>query len=73
MKTIFVPMMLRCARKRHEMTLKYVSKKTGITISQLSEIERGVTLPSIKTMLTLTDFYEVPVESLFSTFEDVEM
>jgi len=72
MKTIFIPMQLRCARQRNKKTLKNVSQDTGISIGQLSDIERGRTLPSIQTMVTLTDYYEIPVEQLFATFEDVD-
>lgn len=72
MKTIFIPMQLKCARQRNKKTLKDVSQDTGISIGQLSDIERGRTLPSIPTMITLTDYYEIPVEQLFATFEDVD-
>ena len=70
MKTIFVPMQLKCARKRKGQTLKDVSQGAGITISQLSDIEQGRTLPSIKTLLTLIDFYELPLGDVFVAFDD---
>lgn len=47
----------RNARKRHGMTLKQVSKKTGLSISFLSEIERGITLPSIRSATKIAECY----------------
>ena len=41
-------------RMRGDMTLAEVSEMTGISISYLSDIERGRTIPSIATLQKLT-------------------
>lgn len=47
----------RSARKKRNMTLKQVSEVTGLSISFLSEIERGITLPSIGSATKIADCY----------------
>ncbi len=49
---------LRYLRKSNNMTLKEVAEDVGISVSFLSEIERGITLPSITTLLKLAEFYD---------------
>lgn len=71
MKTIFIPMQLRCARQRARQTLHDVSADTGISLSFLSDVEQGRTLPSIKTLLTLIDYYELDISVPFAQHEEV--
>ena len=60
---------------RNLYTLKFVSSETGISISFLSDIERGKTMPSIYTLLKLCEFYKVvlaevlPEEHIFNLVE----
>ena len=57
---------LKQARKARRLTLKDVSRETGISVSFLSDIERGETNPSIGTLETLTSYYsiELSIENL---------
>jgi transcriptional regulator with XRE-family HTH domain len=55
---------LRRSRKKRGLTLKDVNRATGISVSFLSEIERGKTNPSIETIKKLAQFYEVPLKDL---------
>lgn len=55
---------LRRKRKKLELTLKDVNKQTGLSVSFLSEIERGKTNPSIETIQKLAHCYDVPVSEL---------
>jgi len=48
---------LRNVRKGKGKTLKQVSQGTGLSISYLSDLERGRTYPSIKVLLRLCDYY----------------
>ncbi len=72
MKTIFVPMQFRCARINLGKTLNNVSAETEISLSFLSDIEQGRTLPSLKTLLTLIDYYNMDVSHPFSQLPEVE-
>ena len=54
-------------RKERGMTLKNVSEKTGLSISYLSDIERGRTEPSLKTLIKIMDIVDIHVESLFDS------
>lgn len=65
MNNIFIPMQLRCARQRKRLTLKSVSVELKISLSFLSDIERGRTLPSIKTLITLCDYYDLHIDDVF--------
>lgn len=49
---------LRMLRKRKKMTLRDVAEETGVSVSFLSDIERGRGNPSIKTYKTITAFFE---------------
>lgn len=55
---------LRRARKISQMTLKDVKETTGLSISFLSDIERGRTNPSLETVYKLADCYEISVHDL---------
>ena len=47
-------------------TLLEVAQATGLSVSFLSDIERGRTNPSLDTLTKLSDFYNVPVADLMS-------
>lgn len=55
---------LKSLRKSKESTLKDVSKSTGLSISYLSDIERDIVDPSLKTLIKLADVYETTVSLL---------
>ena len=49
---------LRFLRKKRKKTLVEVSVKTKISVSFLSEIERGIANPSAETLQRLADYYD---------------
>jgi|LSQX01.1.fsa_nt_gb transcriptional regulator with XRE-family HTH domain len=55
---------LRRSRIKLDLTLKDVNRLTGISVSFLSEIERGKTNPSIETIQKLANCYKVPIKDL---------
>lgn len=72
MKNIFIPMQLRCARQRARKNLTDVSQDTGISVSFLSDIERGRTMPSLETLMKLCDYYNLHIDDVFCYFAEVE-
>lgn len=50
---------LRDLRKSRDLTLAQVSDKTGISLTLLSQYERGETHPPSDNLLRLLDFYRV--------------
>jgi transcriptional regulator with XRE-family HTH domain len=65
MKNIFIPMQLRCARKRKGKTLRDVSEDLAMSLAFLSEVERGSTMPSLKTLINLCDYYGLHIDDVF--------
>ena len=61
----FNPNQLKAWRKALGYKLKDVSEKTGISVSYLSDIERGRTYPSLKTLIALCDFYQISIMHVF--------
>jgi transcriptional regulator with XRE-family HTH domain len=55
---------LRAIRKRHSYTLADVGAKTGLSVSFLSDVERGRTQPSLDTLDKLAAFYELKINDL---------
>jgi transcriptional regulator with XRE-family HTH domain len=55
---------LRVLRKNRRYTLANVSDKTGLSVSFLSDVERGRTRPSLDTLEKLADFYQTTVNEL---------
>jgi hypothetical protein len=53
-----------------KLTLKFVSQRIGLSISFLSDVERGRTVPSIKSVDLIADFYGL---SLSKFFENVSL
>lgn len=48
---------LNAMRENRDMKLREVSERTGLSISYLSDLERGRTLPSIETLEKLASCY----------------
>ncbi len=57
---------LRRLRKSRRLTLAQVKGGTELSISFLSDIERGRTNPSLDTLNRLSRFYELPVNELMA-------
>ena len=59
---------LRECRKNIEVPLQRVADHTGLSVSFLSDLERGRTMPSLKTLARLATFYGYTLSELL---EDV--
>lgn len=46
----WIPVTVKALRKTNELTIKQLAERTGLSISYISDIERGRTLPSIDTL-----------------------
>lgn len=57
---------LRRLRKRRDLTLQAVSEATSLSVAMLSQIERDVSSPSIRSLQRLSDALEVPIGWFFS-------
>ncbi len=58
---------LRARRHRANLTLKQVAEKTGLSVSFLSTVERGLTGLSISTLQKLTTLYGITVLDLMNS------
>lgn len=56
---------LRALREERQISLRELARQSGISANALSQIERGLTAPSITTLAKLSDALEVPVTALF--------
>lgn len=64
---------LRRLRKTNQLTLLDVKEATGLSVSFLSDMERGRTNPSIESLQKLASFYDVPIESLLMEYPSEEL
>lgn len=55
---------LRMLRQQAGLTLREVADKSGVTISQLSDVERGRTLPSLETLERIAGAYDLSIGEL---------
>lgn len=60
---------LRTIRKQRGYTLVKLSEKSGVSVSFLSDMERGRTLPSLKSCQAIVDVYGMSLSWLFSGVE----
>lgn len=60
---------LKLLRTERNWSLKDTTAQTGISISQLSSIERGAHMPSIESLLTLCLAYEVKPSELLAAID----
>jgi transcriptional regulator with XRE-family HTH domain len=58
--------LLREARKSKDLSLKDVADATGLSIGLISQIERGLTTPSMRSLRQIADAVGVSVSSLFA-------
>ena len=56
---------LRLRRKVRGMSLKQVADGAGLSVGMISQVERGLAVPSIKSMRAMCDALEMPVIWLF--------
>lgn len=65
-----LPHRLRALRRQYELSLGQLAERTGLTKSYLSKVERGLSEPSISTVLKLAQAYEIGVARLLGSAED---
>ena len=56
---------IRSMRKEKELTLKQMSRRTGLSISLLSQIERAESSPSISSLYKIALALDTPIQALF--------
>ncbi len=61
---------VRFYRKRQGLSLEQASELTGLSVSMISKIERGLTSPSVRSLYALSHGLKIPVGTLFSEHED---
>lgn len=61
---------LRLRRKVKSLSLKQVADKSGLSVGMISQVERGLAVPSIKSMRAICDALEMPVIWLFEGPQD---
>lgn len=59
-----IPLLLE--RLKLNQTQKHVAESIGITTQMLSSYEQNKVHPTYKTMRKISNFYAVPIETLFS-------
>jgi transcriptional regulator with XRE-family HTH domain len=57
---------MRGMRQRRQWTLQDLSARCGLSVGMLSQIERGVSSPSIRSLQKLAEIFSVPVGWFFS-------
>jgi transcriptional regulator with XRE-family HTH domain len=60
---------LRTLRLRLNLTLRQVAERTGISPSYISQVENGLTRPSVACLQKLTQTYGITVLSLYETLD----
>ena len=60
---------LRSFRKSNKLTLKKLSEKTGLSISYLSDMERGRTNPSLESCQKIANAYDIDLAFLLMGVE----
>ncbi len=63
---------VRELRKSNNLTLKNLSERTGLSVSYLSDIERGKTDPSLNTIEALSHALDISIQFLLSGVELIE-
>src|SRR5262245_6687004 len=57
---------IRSLRQKREMTLQQLSDQAGVSVGMLSQMERGRSSPTIRTLQRVADALEVPLNWFFS-------
>jgi transcriptional regulator with XRE-family HTH domain len=61
---------VRSIRRQLDLTVSDLASAAGISVGMLSKIENGLISPSLSTLQAITRALNVPISSLFSTFEE---
>ena len=57
---------LKDLRKVRRMTLKVASQQSGLSVSFLSDMERGRTNPSLNTLFALSEVYNIKLRDMLN-------
>lgn len=57
---------LRAVRLENKMTLDDLSRLSGVSKSQLSQIERGLSVPTVTRLQKIADTLDLPISSMFA-------
>jgi transcriptional regulator with XRE-family HTH domain len=63
--SVMVGQLLRALREERRISIRELSRLSGLSANALSMIERGLTSPSVSTLYRLTDALNVPITALF--------
>ena len=63
--SVYVGQLLRQLRDERGISIRELSRISGLSANALSMIERGLTSPSVSTLYRLTDALNVPITALF--------
>ncbi len=63
--SMYVGQLLRGLREERGLSIRELSRISGLSANALSMIERGLTSPSVSTLYRLTDALKVPITALF--------
>ena len=69
---IDLPHRLRTLRRQQALSLEQLAQRTGLTKSYLSKLERGLSEPSISTVLRLAEAYGVGVSQLVGSDQNAQ-
>lgn len=61
---------IRSLRNRQNLTLKELSEKTGLSVSFLSQVERGTSSLAITSLKKIADALNVPITSFFTSYQN---
>lgn len=56
---------LRGLRKMHDLSLEQLAERCGLSVGALSQIERGITSPTMRSLRRLSEVFNVPMSQLF--------
>lgn len=56
---------LRGLRKMHDLSLERLAGRCGLSVGALSQIERGITSPTMRSLRRLSEVFNVPMSQLF--------
>lgn len=68
------PLTIRTIREQRGLSLRKLATEAGLSVGLVSQVERGVSEPSLETMRKISRVLEVPLFSLFATeYQAVEV
>src|SRR5690606_10268771 len=65
-----LPYRLKALRRQQRLSLDQLAQRSGLTKSYLSKLERGVSEPSISTVLKLAEAYDIGISELIGVGEE---